>query len=94
MPLLTQVQIEERLRRLGAWTLEDRSVRREFRFAGFGPALGFVNRVGALAEAMDHHPDVTILYDKVILTLSTHSAGGLTEKDFDLAERIDRLETG
>ena len=62
-------------------------VRRE-RFAG---ALAYVNQVGALAEAADHHPDIDIRWDTVTLRLSTHSAGGLTARDLELAAEIDRL---
>ena len=57
----------------------------------FADALGYVNAVGALAEAADHHPDVDIRWNTVTLRLSTHSAGGITEKDLDLARRIDAL---
>ena len=58
-------------------------------FSGFVPAMAFVNHVADLAERMDHHPDILIQYKKVTLTLSTHSEGGLTNLDFDLAKKID-----
>jgi 4a-hydroxytetrahydrobiopterin dehydratase len=90
MTLLTRGEADRRLNLLDGWTLDGDSIRREFLFPGFAESLAFVNRVGTLAESMDHHPDITILYNKVILTLSTHSQGGLTEKDFELAGRIDR----
>ncbi len=64
-------------------------VAKKDRFAG---ALAYVNAVGELAEAADHHPDIEIRWDTVTLRLSTHSAGGLTEKDLDLAAAVDRLE--
>jgi 4a-hydroxytetrahydrobiopterin dehydratase len=58
---------------------------------GFAGALAFVNAVGALAEAADHHPDIDIRWNRVTLVLTTHSAGGLTDKDLSLAAAIDRL---
>ena len=60
-------------------------------FGGFAEALAWVNRVGALAEAMDHHPDIAISWNRVTLTLTTHSAGGLTSTDLDLAAAVDAL---
>lgn len=87
---LTSKQISERLSRLDGWAARDRrtAIQRTFRFGNFRAALAFVAFVGELAEAADHHPDIDIRYDRVTLTLSTHSAGGLTAADFDLSERI------
>ena len=72
------------------WRGKDRrrAIQRTFSLPSFRAALSFVAHVGELAEAHDHHPDVDIRYNKVTLTLSTHSAGGLTEKDFALASLI------
>jgi len=67
-------------------------IAREFKFDDFGAAIGFVNRVAALAEQANHHPDILLHgYNKVRLELSTHSAAGLTDADFQLAARIDEL---
>ncbi len=66
-------------------------LRRTFSFKDFAHAVRFVNRVAKLAEHYDHHPDFHIFYNKVVLELSTHSAGGLTEKDFALARKIDKV---
>jgi 4a-hydroxytetrahydrobiopterin dehydratase len=85
---LSDADIESRLRRVSGWTRAGDEIRRTFAFADFKGSLEFVNRVGALAEAMDHHPDVDIRYSKVTLALTTHDAGGLTASDFDLAEKI------
>ena len=87
---LTSPQIAERLSKLDGWRGRDRrrAIQKTFRFGSFRAALAFVAFVGELAEAADHHPDIDIRYDRVTLTLSTHSAGGLTALDFDLAERI------
>jgi 4a-hydroxytetrahydrobiopterin dehydratase len=89
--LLTDRQIEERLAD-GAWRREGGSIVREHKLADFSAALAFVNRVAELAETANHHPDILIHgWNKVRLTLSTHSQGGLTAADFDLAAQIDRL---
>ncbi len=73
------------------WHREGAELVKEVRRQGFAGALAFVNQVGALAEAADHHPDIDIRWDTVTLRLSTHSAGGLTEKDLSLAAEIDAL---
>jgi 4a-hydroxytetrahydrobiopterin dehydratase len=68
------------------------AITRELRFDDFAAAVAFVNRVAEAAEAANHHPDILVHgYNKVRLTLSTHSEGGLTERDFELASAIDRL---
>lgn len=89
MPLLSTEEIAEHLSRAPGWEHLDDSIRRTYKFPGFRSALAFVAFVGELAEDRDHHPDIDIRWAKVTLTLSTHSAGGLTEKDFDLAGLID-----
>lgn len=71
------------------WELKDNSIVKLYKFKDFLEAMRFVNRVAEQAEAADHHPDILIRWNKVTLTLSTHSAGGLTEKDFNLAAQID-----
>ena len=74
---------------LPGWELQGEALRRRYQFPDFKAAVAFVNRVAGLADAADHHPDILVEYDKVTLTLSTHSAGGLTELDFALARQID-----
>lgn len=74
-----------------AWVREGEFLVKVVSRAGFAGALAFVNAVGELAEAAGHHPDIEIRWDTVTLCLSTHSAGGLTAKDLDLAAAIDRL---
>ena len=71
--------------------VDERQVRREFRFPDFAKALEFVNRVGAVAEEQGHHPDILLAWGKVGITLWTHSINGLTESDFIMAAKIDRL---
>lgn len=89
MKQLEEKDILDRLGRLTGWNRKGNWIRKEYRFDGFGESMAFVNRVAALAEEADHHPDIDIRYDRVQLGLSTHSAGGLTTKDFELAGRID-----
>jgi 4a-hydroxytetrahydrobiopterin dehydratase len=89
MPRLTDDQARERAAALDGWELRGTAIRKQYRFDGFPAAIAFVNRVAELAEQADHHPDVLIEYDKVTLTLTSHDTGGLTERDFRLARRID-----
>jgi len=77
--------------RVPQWTREGIEITRTFTFRNFRKAMGFVVQVALLAERADHHPDIDIRYKQVTLRLSTHSAGGLTEKDFALAQQIDQL---
>jgi 4a-hydroxytetrahydrobiopterin dehydratase len=71
------------------WQREGDWLRRVYKFPTFPAAIAFVNRVAEAAEALDHHPDITIEYTKVTLRVSTHDAGGLTANDFELATRVD-----
>ncbi len=91
MALLSDDQIRQRMAALDQWTRNGQEIRRSFKFDSFTAAIGFVTEVAGLAEEADHHPDILVNYDRVTLSLSTHSAGGLTDKDMDLARRIDRL---
>ena len=86
---LGEAEIAERLGSIEGWAREGNWIRKEYRFRSFAEAMTFVNRVAAAAEAMDHHPDIDVRYDRVRLLTSTHSSGGLTELDFELARRID-----
>jgi 4a-hydroxytetrahydrobiopterin dehydratase len=89
---LSSDQIRTRLEQLRGWTLEGDALRKQYTFDGFASAVAFVVRVGFDAEAADHHPDILISnYKKVTLTLSTHSEGGLTDKDFTAAGAADRV---
>jgi 4a-hydroxytetrahydrobiopterin dehydratase len=91
MRTLSPQEIAARLPSVAGWELAGTEIRKRFRCADFKGALAFVNAVGALAEAADHHPDITINYDRVTLALSTHAAGGLTERDFALAAEIETI---
>jgi 4a-hydroxytetrahydrobiopterin dehydratase len=76
---------------LAGWKLEGDAIKKQYTFAGFPEAVAFVSRLVPGAEAADHHPDILINYKRVTLTYSTHSEGGLTEKDFAGAAAADRL---
>ncbi len=88
--VLSAEQIGERLKMLSGWDLDGRAITRELTFADFREAVSFLVLIAFDAEEADHHPDVTINYKRLKLSLSTHSEGGLTEKDFSLAAVIDR----
>jgi len=83
-------EIGRRLKPLTGWTRQGDAIRKSFSFGKFADGIRFVDRVAVAADAMDHHPDVDIRYTTITMTLSTHSAGGLTAKDFELAERIEQ----
>ncbi len=89
---LTGADIRELLDGVPGWSLRDRAIEREFTFRNFEEAMEFVNKIAALANAEDHHPDILISYNKVHLTLTTHKAGGLTCKDFILGAKINLAE--
>jgi 4a-hydroxytetrahydrobiopterin dehydratase len=90
--LLNETEIETRLKRL-AWEREGDEIAREWRFEDFAEAVAFVNRVAEEAEDVNHHPDIFLHgWNKVKLSLTNHSAGGLTEADFAMAARLDQLQ--
>lgn len=90
MGKLNQDQINTNLSKLSGWIFENESISKQFQFKDFIEALSFVNAVGLESEKMDHHPDILMFgWNKVKITISTHSAGGVTEKDFSLASKIE-----
>lgn len=91
MTLLDENRIEEELGRLEGWRREGETIVREFRLGDFAGSVKFVNAVAVPAEEMNHHPDLVISWDRVTVSLSSHSAGGLTDADFELAAKIDAL---
>jgi 4a-hydroxytetrahydrobiopterin dehydratase len=86
---LSEQEIRSALKDLPGWELGDGEINKEFRFAGFPEAVAFVERMVEPAEAANHHPDLEIHYNRVRVVLSTHSEGGVTGKDLDLAGKID-----
>jgi 4a-hydroxytetrahydrobiopterin dehydratase len=91
MAKIAAEEARTRLQALPGWELQADAISRQFTFKGFPEAIGFVVRLAFEAEAADHHPDILINYKRVRLTYSTHSEGGLTQKDFDGAERATAL---
>ena len=91
MALLSDDEIDSRLGDLDGWRREGDALRCEFKFDDFRGSIDFVNRITEPAEEMNHHPDLAVSWNKVTVTLSTHSEGGITENDFELASRIDSL---
>ena len=91
MAELTPDQIKAALPSVKNWNKASASIVRTFAFKDFSEAMAFVNKVASIAERDNHHPDIDIRWNKVTLTLATHSEGGLTKKDFDLALKIDGL---
>ena len=92
MPPLRGKELEELERQLPDWeVVEGHHLRREFRFRNFREALDFVNRVGELAEEQGHHPDIDFGWGRAAITVFTHKIDGLTESDFVLAAKVDRL---
>ena len=89
MPRLDDDQVRVRLASLRGWERAGTEIRKEWIFDSFKAAMAFANRVADLAEAQDHHPDILVQYSRVTLTLTSHDSGGLTERDFRLATKID-----
>jgi len=77
--------------RLRDWTLKDNIIERQFEFASFKLAMDFVSKVARIAEEKNHHPDMTISYNKVTMALTSHDSGGITRRDLDMAGRIDEI---
>lgn len=93
MSLLTQDEITKNLSSISGWMQEEKEISKLFQLKDFVEALSFVNKVGAEAEKMNHHPDIFIhSWNKVKITISTHSEGGITKNDFQLAEKIEGLK--
>ena len=88
---LSDLQIAADLQDLGGWNVVNGSLHRVFEFKDFSQAFGFMTRVALAAEKMDHHPDWSNSWNKVTVDLATHSAGGITKNDFDLAGKIQQI---
>lgn len=88
---LKKKEVDQRLEALPQWKRKDGQLCRELAFADFSQAFGFMTRVALAAETMGHHPEWSNVWNKVSISLSTHDAGGITEKDFELATKIDQI---
>jgi 4a-hydroxytetrahydrobiopterin dehydratase len=91
MPTVSQADLEAALKNLPGWIGGSNAISKLFELNAFTDAIALVNRIAAAAEAADHHPDIDIRYNKLHITLSTHSEGGVTEKDIALAAQIEKL---
>jgi len=91
MAKITLDDARQKLQSLPGWALEGDTIKKQFTFAGFPEAVAFVVRLGFAAEAVDHHPDLLVNYKRVTVAYSTHSEGGLTDKDFGGAQEAARL---
>lgn len=89
---LSAEEIAEQMGELKTWLTEDKNLKKRFTFENFAEALEFVNQVGAIAEKLDHHPDITFGWGYAEFAITTHDAGGLTHNDFDLAKEIDNSQ--
>lgn len=91
MPLLSDAEIEQELSGLEGWERSGDAIAKTFDNGDFDGSIAFVNRIAPVADEMDHHPDLEISWSKVAVSLSTHSQGGITASDVELARRIEAL---
>ena len=89
---LSETEIETALSQLNGWKTENAQLKKRFEFKNFAESLEFVNKIGAIAEAADHHPDIYFGWGYAEFQIMTHDAGGITENDFALAKEIDGIE--
>ena len=89
--LLEQHQLDYFIEKNPSWIIDNKMIKREFKFDNFIDAFGFMSKVALLSEKMDHHPDWQNTYNKVKINLTTHDKGGITNNDINLAESIDKL---
>ena len=91
MAVLTDSQIKDEIRNLPGWQQKGKSIQRTFDFPDFTAAMRFVNQVAEAAEQANHHPDIDIRYNKVLMSLESHDSGGVTERDVRMAGKINRI---
>ena len=88
---LTNAEISTQLEGISGWTVENEKLHKEFQFDSFVEAFGFMTSVALIAESMNHHPEWFNVYNRVIVDLATHDAGGISALDFELAKKVDAL---
>ena len=88
---LSRADAEQRIKALNGWTIEGDAIRKQYTFKDFLEAIAFVNRLAPLAEAADHHPDITFGWGYAVIETTTHDRGGVTDVDVALAEKIDAI---
>lgn len=93
MTLLSREEVSSQLREMEGWSGDTSAISKSYEFDAFMDGVAFVNRVAEIAEGLDHHPDIDIRWTKVKVTLSTHSEGGVTGKDIELARAIEAAST-
>ena len=92
MKVLSAQEIDDKLKEIIGWSFSNNNIAKEFQLQNFKSAISFVNKIGEEAEKMDHHPNIFLhSWNKVKITISTHSAGGVTQNDFNLAKRIEEI---
>ena len=91
MAILKEEEIAEALKRLPGWQRQGIAIQRPFQFADFKAAMAFVNKIADAAESANHHPDIDIRYNNVILSLVSHDSGGVTQRDVRMAEKINQI---
>ncbi len=90
MPKLTEVELKERLQRLPGWVVRDGKLHRDYTFADFSDAFGFMATCALIAQKQDHHPEWFNVFNRVVVDLTTHDAGGISALDFDLATAMEK----
>jgi 4a-hydroxytetrahydrobiopterin dehydratase len=93
MAKLDPQEIEQRLKPLSGWSYQANAISKMFRFKEFMEGIQFINTVAGAAEAMDHHPDINVNYTRITFTCTSHDSGGVTERDFKLANAIEEAYT-
>lgn len=93
MQKLSEKEISQKLSKLNNWKYENNKLIKEYKFSTFADSVSFLKLIQPVADGLNHHPDVCIYYNRVIVQLTTHDAGGITDLDFQLAEKIDELST-
>ncbi len=91
MAALSKDEIQQKLKKMEGWSHAGKAIHKKYNFKSFMPAINFVNKIAEAAEEAQHHPDITINYSVVGIDLSTHSEGGVTERDFEMAGKIDQI---
>lgn len=89
--LLSDSDLESNLEKLPEWSVDGKILKRRFEFADFAESLAFINNVGAIAEAVDHHPDIYFGWGYAEINLTTHDRGGITDLDFEVATKINKI---
>ncbi len=89
---LSAAEIVEKLSEINEWAEENNHLKKRFNFKNFAESLDFVNRAGAVAEKLDHHPDITLGWGYAEFSITTHDTGGLTQIDFELAKQINQIK--